>query len=111
MKPLKLKKTVSLSDSDEDNKENDTICISPEKANITKGGFQQYKNSKIKKKWSHDQESMNCWKPKKTVSIESPADLDRTTTQGLGKANPMVEVIIYISIAKTIRYTVFTIHY
>ena len=41
VKPLKLKKTVSLSDSDEDNKENDTICISPEKANITKGGFQQ----------------------------------------------------------------------
>jgi len=62
VKPLKLKKTVSLSDSDEDNKENDTICISPEKANITK-----------------------------TVSIDSPADLDRTTTQGLGKANPMVE--------------------
>ena len=43
VKPLKLKKTVSLSDSDEDNKENDTICISPEKANITKGGFQQFK--------------------------------------------------------------------
>ena len=37
---------------------------------------------------------MNCWKPKKTVAIESPADLDRTTTQSLGKANPMVEVII-----------------
>ena len=41
VKPSKVKKAVSLSDSDEDNKENDTICISPEKANITKGGFQE----------------------------------------------------------------------
>jgi len=62
VKPLKVKKAVSFSDSDEDNKENDTICISPEKANITK-----------------------------TLSTESPVDLDRTTTKGLGKANPMHE--------------------
>ena len=41
VKPSKVKKAVSLSDSDEDNKENDTICISPEKANITKAGFQE----------------------------------------------------------------------
>ena len=39
VKPTKLKKTVSLSDSDEDNKENDTVCISPGKANITKEKF------------------------------------------------------------------------
>ena len=42
MKPTKLKKTVSLSDSDEDDKENDTVCISPGKANITKGRFQEF---------------------------------------------------------------------
>ena len=40
VKPTKLKKTVSLSDSDEDNKENDTVCISPGKANITKASFE-----------------------------------------------------------------------
>ena len=42
VKPTKLKKTVSLSDSDEDNKENDTVCISPGKANITKASFQAF---------------------------------------------------------------------
>ena len=40
---------------------------------------------------------MDFRKPIKTVSIDSPADLDRTTTQGLGKANPMVEVINFLS--------------
>ena len=45
------------------------------------------------KQYSFYQNSKDFRKPIKTVSIDSPADLDRTTTQGLGKANPMVEVI------------------
>ena len=58
-KVVTVKKANQVESSDEDNKENETVCISPDKANITK-----------------------------TVSIESPIDLDRTTTKGLGRANP-----------------------
>ena len=52
VKPTKLKKTVSLSDSDEDNKENDTVCISPGKANITKACFQAFSFLRLKANFS-----------------------------------------------------------
>lgn len=54
------------------------------------------------RQYSFYQNSKDFRKPIKTVSIDSPADLDRTTTQGLGKANPMVEVInfFYIYVQK-----------
>ena len=52
VKPTKFKKTVSLSDSDEDNKENDTVCISPGKANITKASFQAFSFLRLKANFS-----------------------------------------------------------
>ena len=55
------------------------------------------------RQYSFYQNSKDFRKPIKTVSIDSPADLDRTTTQGLGKANPMVEVIIFFLYPKNIQ--------
>ena len=58
------------------------------------------------RQYSFYQNSKDFRKPIKTVSIDSPADLDRTTTQGLGKANPMVEVIDFFYIPKIFRNSV-----